>query len=135
VQAAVRAAGLDVEVRPRGELGHDMVGRLSQFELELIAQGPPRSRWLLVETPFDADQRRLDHRPARAGVAGGRTAARRGPRSGDQLGRPRPPRPPLLDEAGTLLVELGFPASFCRDLIFTGPPRLLLSGIGAGALV
>ncbi len=30
-----------------------MVGRLSQAELELVAQGPPDSRWLLVEAPFD----------------------------------------------------------------------------------
>jgi tyrosine-protein phosphatase YwqE len=29
-----------------------MVGRLHQDELEAIAQGPPRRRWLLVETPF-----------------------------------------------------------------------------------
>jgi protein-tyrosine phosphatase len=35
-----------------GELAHDMVGRLSQSELETIAVGPPRARWLLVETPF-----------------------------------------------------------------------------------
>ena len=35
-----------------GELGHDMVGRLNHDELELIAQGPPGARWLLVETPF-----------------------------------------------------------------------------------
>jgi protein-tyrosine phosphatase len=30
-----------------------MVGRLSQRELELIAQGPPARRWLLLETPLD----------------------------------------------------------------------------------
>jgi protein-tyrosine phosphatase len=35
-----------------GELGHDMVGRLGQAELDSIAQGPPRRRWLLVEAPF-----------------------------------------------------------------------------------
>jgi protein-tyrosine phosphatase len=35
-----------------GELGHDMVGRLGQSELDLIAQGPPGGRWLLVEAPF-----------------------------------------------------------------------------------
>jgi protein-tyrosine phosphatase len=29
-----------------------MVGRLSQPELDSIAQGPPGGRWLLVETPF-----------------------------------------------------------------------------------
>jgi protein-tyrosine phosphatase len=30
-----------------------MVGRLSQLELETIAQGPAGARWLLVETPFE----------------------------------------------------------------------------------
>ena len=49
---AVGAARLAVAVRPGGELGHDMVGRLGQQELEAIAQGPPGRRWLLVETPF-----------------------------------------------------------------------------------
>jgi protein-tyrosine phosphatase len=52
LQAAARAAGIAVELRPGGELGHDMVGRLSQAELETIAQGPPHGRWLLVEAPF-----------------------------------------------------------------------------------
>ena len=47
------AAGLAVSVRPGGELGHDMVGRLGQGDLESIAQGPPGCRWLLVETPFE----------------------------------------------------------------------------------
>lgn len=42
-----------VDVIRGAELGHDMVGRLSQDELETIALGPPRDRWLLVETPFE----------------------------------------------------------------------------------
>ena len=53
LQAAVDAAGLPVRLLRGGELGHDMVGRLSQRELELIAQGPPHARWLLVEAPFE----------------------------------------------------------------------------------
>jgi len=53
VQAAVYAAGLTVELRRGAELGHDMVGRLTQQELETLAQGPRGSRWLLVETPFE----------------------------------------------------------------------------------
>jgi protein-tyrosine phosphatase len=44
--------GIAVRVLRGGELGHDMVGRLSQPELDLIAQGPPGGRWLLVESPF-----------------------------------------------------------------------------------
>lgn len=35
------------------ELGHDMVGRLAQADLETVAVGPPGARWLLVETPFE----------------------------------------------------------------------------------
>jgi protein-tyrosine phosphatase len=44
--------GIDLRVIRGGELGHDMVGRLAQPDLELIAQGPPGGRWLLVESPF-----------------------------------------------------------------------------------
>ncbi len=53
LRSAVGAAGLGVAVRPGGELGHDMVGRLGQRELDSIAQGPPGARWLLLETPFE----------------------------------------------------------------------------------
>lgn len=53
LQDAADAAGIAVELRPGGELGHDMVGRLSQSELQMIAQGPPHGRWLLVEAPFE----------------------------------------------------------------------------------
>ena len=54
LQAAVDAAGLPVLLRRGGELGHDMVGRLTQEDLEAIAQGPPHARWLLVEAPFES---------------------------------------------------------------------------------
>jgi protein-tyrosine phosphatase len=53
VRRALRAEGIALELLCGGELGHDMVGRLSQSELEAIAQGPPGARWLLVETPFE----------------------------------------------------------------------------------
>lgn len=53
LQAAAQAAGIAVELRAGGELGHDMVGRLTQPELHTIAQGPPHARWLLLETPFE----------------------------------------------------------------------------------
>ncbi|MEJ7657550.1 MAG: CpsB/CapC family capsule biosynthesis tyrosine phosphatase [Thermoleophilaceae bacterium] len=54
---AVARAGIEVELHRGGELGHDLVGRLSQSELEAIAVGPPGRRWLLVEAPFEG----LDH--------------------------------------------------------------------------
>ena len=53
LRGALGAAGIPLEVRCGGELGHELVGRMRQSELELIAQGPPGRRWLLVETPFD----------------------------------------------------------------------------------
>jgi protein-tyrosine phosphatase len=53
LRAALWADGLPLEVRIGAELGHEMVGRLSQHELETIAQGPPGARWLLVEAPFE----------------------------------------------------------------------------------
>lgn len=52
VCAVLKAEGLKLNVLVGGELGHDMVGRLGQIELESIAQGPEGHRWLLVETPF-----------------------------------------------------------------------------------
>lgn len=52
LREAVAGAGIDVELHRGGELGHDVVGRLGQAELETIAVGPPRRRWLLVEAPF-----------------------------------------------------------------------------------
>ncbi|MGH3992140.1 MAG: CpsB/CapC family capsule biosynthesis tyrosine phosphatase [Pseudonocardiaceae bacterium] len=54
LQSAVDWAGLPVRLLRGGELGHDMVGRLSQGELETIAQGPPHARWLLIEAPFES---------------------------------------------------------------------------------
>jgi protein-tyrosine phosphatase len=39
-------------VRCGGELGHEMAFSLDQEELDLLAQGPPGARWLLVEAPF-----------------------------------------------------------------------------------
>jgi protein-tyrosine phosphatase len=49
---ALEAAHIPLEVRCGGELGHEMVGRMRQSELELLAQGPSGARWVLVETPF-----------------------------------------------------------------------------------
>jgi protein-tyrosine phosphatase len=45
--------GIGLHVLPGGELEHSMVERLSQRDLQVIAQGPPDRRWLLLEAPFD----------------------------------------------------------------------------------
>jgi protein-tyrosine phosphatase len=52
LRAALAAAGLPLEITCGGELGHDMAFDLTREELDLLAQGPRGSRWLLVETPF-----------------------------------------------------------------------------------
>ncbi len=54
LRGALATEGVPVQLRRGAELGHDMVGRLSQRELESVAQGPPRAPWLLVESPFEA---------------------------------------------------------------------------------
>jgi protein-tyrosine phosphatase len=53
LQARIDAERIPISVRVGAELGHDMVGRLDQRELDTIAHGPPGARWLLVEAPFD----------------------------------------------------------------------------------
>jgi protein-tyrosine phosphatase len=53
LRAHLAAFGVPLETRCGAELGHDVVGSLSQYELQLLAQGPPDARWLLVEAPFE----------------------------------------------------------------------------------
>jgi protein-tyrosine phosphatase len=53
-RTAIAAAGVELEVLTGGEVAHEMVGRLSQDELEAVAQGPPGARWILLEMPFGA---------------------------------------------------------------------------------
>jgi protein-tyrosine phosphatase len=53
LRAHLAAFGVPLEIRCGAELGHDVVGSLSQYELQLLAQGPPDARWLLVEAPFE----------------------------------------------------------------------------------
>ena len=52
LRAALLAARIDLEIHCGGELSHEITGRLSQRELDAIAQGPRGARWLLLETPF-----------------------------------------------------------------------------------
>jgi protein-tyrosine phosphatase len=53
LRAALAAEAISLTVVCGGEIGHEMVGRLGQAELELLAQGPSGRRWLLVEAPFE----------------------------------------------------------------------------------
>jgi protein-tyrosine phosphatase len=52
LRSALATAGIPLELRCGGELGHEVVGRMRQSELDLLAQGPSGARWVLVETPF-----------------------------------------------------------------------------------
>jgi protein-tyrosine phosphatase len=50
---ALADAGVPLDVRCGGELGHEIVPRLDHEELDAVAQGPGGARWLLLESPFE----------------------------------------------------------------------------------
>jgi protein-tyrosine phosphatase len=52
LRAALARARIELRVLCGGELGHEMVWRLGQAELEAVAGGPPGARWVLLEAPF-----------------------------------------------------------------------------------
>jgi protein-tyrosine phosphatase len=52
LEEGLARARIGLAVRRGAELSHEMVARLTQPELESIAQGPPGGRWVLVESPF-----------------------------------------------------------------------------------
>jgi protein-tyrosine phosphatase len=52
VEDRLRTRRVAVKVRCGAELAPEMVARLSQAELETIAQGPSGHRWLLLEAPL-----------------------------------------------------------------------------------
>lgn len=63
VNAALRAARIPLTVEGGGELAARGAARLSSSELDLIAHGPPGSRWILLEAPLDGAIQTL-HRAA-----------------------------------------------------------------------
>jgi protein-tyrosine phosphatase len=52
LRSALAHANVALDVRCGGELGHELIFGMRQGELDLLAQGPPGRRWVLVETPF-----------------------------------------------------------------------------------
>ena len=52
VSAKLATRRIPIDVLCGGELAQEMVPRLSQAELDTIAQGPPGRRWLLLEAPL-----------------------------------------------------------------------------------
>lgn len=59
LQREIDAAGVRLRVRAGGELHPSGIPGLSSCELEAVAQGPPGSRWLLLEAPFDGIEERF----------------------------------------------------------------------------
>jgi protein-tyrosine phosphatase len=59
LQAALRSAGVDLEVQVGGELAPGDVASLEHEQLELLAHGPPGERWLLLEAPLFSGTRDL----------------------------------------------------------------------------
>jgi protein-tyrosine phosphatase len=53
VNAALRDAGVELEVQSGGELAARGVERLTDAELDTIAHGPQDARWILLEAPLD----------------------------------------------------------------------------------
>jgi protein-tyrosine phosphatase len=51
-QDEIARAGLSVRLHGGGELAHEDALGLTPEELDLVAQGPPDARWLLLECPF-----------------------------------------------------------------------------------
>lgn len=52
LRGRLRAAGIELELAPGGELSPDHVGSLDRGQLERIAQGPRDQPWLLLEAPL-----------------------------------------------------------------------------------
>lgn len=53
LQAALDRERLDLQLHTGGELHPGGAGGLGRDVLELVAQGPPGARWVLLEVPFD----------------------------------------------------------------------------------
>jgi protein-tyrosine phosphatase len=55
LRARLAAERVPLRVLPGLEIAQDDVARLSDRELDAVAQGPPGRRWLLLEAPVSAD--------------------------------------------------------------------------------
>jgi protein-tyrosine phosphatase len=61
LQLALDDEGIPLRIHPGGEIYAGGALSLARDELELVAQGPPQGRWVLLETPFTGvDERFLD---------------------------------------------------------------------------
>jgi protein-tyrosine phosphatase len=60
LQAVLREAGVELELRVGGELAPGDVESMEQAQLERLAHGPPDERWLLLEAPLFSGTRSLE---------------------------------------------------------------------------
>lgn len=60
LQEVLRAAGVELELRPGGELAPDDVASLDEAQLERLAHGPADGRWVLLEAPLFSGTRPLE---------------------------------------------------------------------------
>ncbi len=60
LQGVLRAAGVELELQPGGELAPDDVASLGQAELDRLAHGPAHGRWVLLEAPLFSGTRPLE---------------------------------------------------------------------------
>lgn len=108
------------------ELGHRMVGRLSQLDLETVALGPPGHRWLLLETPFAGIDDELRDAVEELGERGFGVVLAHPERSAGVLGR-------LLSRALGAAVRSGLRERRAAALASSTPARLLAHGVRSPA--
>jgi protein-tyrosine phosphatase len=64
LRSALASADVDLEIRGGAELSWDHVGLYHGAALEAVAQGPPGSRWILLEAPLPGTGDLDDYEPA-----------------------------------------------------------------------
>jgi protein-tyrosine phosphatase len=153
---AMTSEGIELAVDCGGELKPHSVESLSQDELDVIAQGPPGRRWLLLEVPFRgldedlldaADELRrrgfatlLAHPERASGFDDSlrvlREEVERGAAIQMNVGPLSGAESPARERAALRLLRTGLPAALATDAHPPGRPYTLTAGrdlaLGAG---
>jgi protein-tyrosine phosphatase len=148
LRRALSEAAIPLDVRCGGELGHEMVARMGQRELQLLAHGPPGRRWVLVETPFHGIGADFHAATAELRDRGFGVLVAHPERSADASldgsaglvsviasDAHGPTRPPALGLARRTLIDVGLTAAAADALIDRTPRHLLAHGIPARSAV